>query len=169
MSAHETALMFALLKVLTTQLVGAKKTADADIRTTWKVKDRNAAVLPDGTELGSVTLAKGKTTAHLSDEDVFLAWVLETHPDQVEQISITRVRPDFQDQILSFARKTGRTVDPATGEEVPGVQVVEGDPYPTTRLEPDAAALVAKAWQDGSLADLIGSLVQPAIEAGEPA
>lgn len=168
MSAHETALTFALLKVLRDRLSTAKAAADTEIKTTWRVKDRNAAVLPNGAELGSVTLAKGRATAHLADEDAFMAWVLETHPDEVEQISITRVKPDFQDRILSFARQTGTTVDPATGEEVPGVKVVEGDPYPTTRLAPDAEELVAAAWQNGSLPELIGALVQPAIEGADP-
>lgn len=169
MTAHDTALTFALLKVLSNRIGAAKKQADAQIRDGWKVKDRNAAVLPDGTEIGSVTLAKGKNTAHLVDEDAFLAWVLEAHPEEIEQVKITRVNPGFQERILSYARQAGEPVDPATGESVPGVAVKEGDPYPTTRLNADAAELVAKAWQDGSLAELVAALVQPAIEGGDAA
>lgn len=169
MTAHETALRFALLKVLTGQLGTSKKVADSEIRTTWRVKDRNAALLPDGTEIGAVTLASGKKSAKVNDDDAYLAWVLETHPEEVEQITttVTRVKPDYTERTLSYARQTGHALDPATGEIVPGVKVEEGDPYTMTRLAPDADQLVAKAWRDGSLMELVATLVQPAIEGGE--
>lgn len=167
MSKDDTALTFALLKVLSTRLGKAKKAADAEIRDGWQVKDRNSAVLP-GTEIkiGSVTLAKGKLTADLVDADKFLEWVLTYHPDQVEQETVTRVNADFTARMISYARQTGSNVDPATGEEIPGLRVQEGDPYAMTILEDDAAEKVAKAWQSGELTELIASLVQPAIEGG---
>lgn len=166
MSKDDTALTFALLKVLSTRIGEAKKNADAEIRDGWKVKDRNAAVLPDGTKIGSVTLAKGKLTADIVNQDAFLEWVLATHPDAVEQVTVTRVNPDFAARMVAFARATGSTADPATGEEVPGLRVQEGDPYAMTILEEDAVEQVAKAWQDGELGELIGALVRPAIEQG---
>lgn len=167
MSKDETALTFALLKVLSARIGAAKKAADQDITGGWEVKDRNAAVLPDGTKIGSVTLAKGKTTVDITDADAFMEWVLETHPDAIEQVQITRVNQDFTDRMVMFARATGSTVDPATGEAVPGLRVREGTPYAMTTLEPDAAELVAKAWQNGELTELIAALVQPTISAGE--
>ena len=167
MTKDQTALTFALLKVLSTRVGAAKQAADADITSGWKVKDRNAAVLPDGTKVGSVTLAKGKTSAEITDADAFMEWVLETHPEAIEQVKITRVSPDFTARMIAFARATGRIDDPATGEAVPGLQVREGDPYAMTTLEDDAVELVAKAWQSGQLGKLIGSLMQPAVDAGE--
>lgn len=166
MSKDDTALTFALLKVLSTRIGKAKKNADAEIRDGWQVKDRNAAVLPDGTKIGSVTLAKGKLTADLVDADKFLEWVLTYHPDEVEQVTVTRVNADFTARMISYARQTGSNVDPATGEEIPGLRVQEGDPYAMTILADDAAEQVAKAWQNGQLTELIASLVQPAIEGG---
>lgn len=167
MTAHDTALRVALLKVLTEQLAAAKRTVGEEVAGSWRVKDRSTAVLPDGTEIGTVTLAEGRTAAKVSDDDAYLAWVLENHPEEIEQIAITRVNPDFTARTLSFARQHGEPVDPATGETVAGVVVQQGDPYPMAKLSPEAADLVAKAWQDGSLSELVASLVQPAIEAGE--
>lgn len=167
MSKDDTALTFALLKVLSTRLGKAKKNADAEIRDGWQVKDRNSAVLPGSNiKIGSVTLAKGKLTADIVDQDKFLEWVLATHPDAVEQVTVTRVNADFAARMVAFARATGSTADPATGEEVPGLRVQEGDPYAMTVLEDDAAEQVTKAWQNGELTELIASLVQPAIEGG---
>ena len=168
MTTHDTALKFALLKVLSTQISDAKKAADCEIRDGWKVKDRATAALGD-TELGTVTLAKGRATSKVSDEDAFLAWVLENHPEHVEQIQITRVDPHYTERILAHARTAGVPVDVETGETVDGVTIAEGDDYPVVRLVPEAQTLVAKAWADGSLAELIASLVQPSIEAGDAA
>lgn len=168
MSKDETALTLALLKVLSTRIGAAKKAADKEITESWEVADRNAAVLPrSGTKIGSVTLAKGKRSVDIVDQDAFMEWVLENHPDAIQQVQVTRVDPDFTQRMIAFARATGSTADPATGEEVPGVRVRDGEPYPMTKLEDDAAELVAEAWQSGELSDLIAGLVRPAVEAGE--
>lgn len=167
MSKDETALTVALLKVLSTRIGAAKKTADKDITGGWEVSDRNAAVLPNGTKIGTVTLAKGKRSVDITDQDAYMEWVLEMHPDAVQQVQVTQVDPDFTARMIAFARATGSTADPATGDEVPGLRVRDGDPYPMTKLEDDAAALVAEAWQNGELADLIAALVRPVVEAGE--
>jgi hypothetical protein len=97
-----------------------------------------------------------------------MEWVLENHPDAIQQVQVTQVDPDFTARMVAFARATGSTADPATGEEVPGLRVRDGDPYPMTKLEDNAAELVAEAWQSGELSELIASLVRPAVEAGEP-
>jgi len=167
MIAPDTALRFAVLKVLRERLAAAKKVADAEIVETWSVKDRSAAVLPDGTSLGSITLAKGRTSARLVDDEKYLEWVLENHPEEIEQVQITRVNPGFTERLLNFARQTGDCINPATGEPVPGISVEEGEPYAVSRLVADADELVTKAWQDGSLTELMSSLVQPAIEGGD--
>lgn len=167
MTKHQTALKFAVLQILRKRLATAKDVADVEINETWKVKDRNAAVLPDGTEIGSVTLAKGKTTAKLTDDQKYFEWVLENHPDEIEQVKVTRVKPGFTERLLNFARQTGDCVNPATGQPVPGIVVEQGNPYALPILVADADELITQAWQDGSLMELVASLVQPAIEAGE--
>lgn len=170
MSAHDSALKLALLKLLSTQVKATRETLAGEVVAEWKAKDRNAAVLPGGTTIGTVTLASGSTKAGVSDEDEFMAWVLETHPEEIEQVKVTRVKPGFAERILAHARRAGEPIDPETGEIVPGVTVKDGDPYPLVRLESDAAQLVSAAWQsdeDGILRELLGGLVQPAIEGGE--
>ncbi|HWB34959.1 MAG TPA: hypothetical protein VHA75_02940 [Rugosimonospora sp.] len=168
MSKDETALTVALLKVLSTRIGAAKKAADKDITGGWEVSDRNAAVLPNKAKIGTVTLAKGKRSVDITDQNAFMEWVLENHPDAIQQVQVTQVDPDFTARMVAFARATGSTADPATGEEVPGLRVRDGDPYPMTKLEDNAAELVAEAWQSGELSELIASLVRPAVEAGEP-
>jgi hypothetical protein len=167
MTAHETALKILVLRVLRERLNEAKAAAAEEIVGAWKPGDRNTGSLAGGPEIGTVTLAKGKATSKVTDDRAFLEWVLENHPEEIEQVQITRVDPGFQERLLNFARQTGDCVNPATGQPVPGIAVEQGEPYATTKLVDDADKLVARAWQDGSLSELIGSLVQPAIEAGD--
>ncbi|TDD77708.1 hypothetical protein [Actinomadura rubrisoli] len=165
--SHDLAARFAVLKTLATRVSDAKKAADCEIRDGWAPGDRNTAKLPDGTAIGSVTLAKGRATSRLVDEPAYLTWVEKTHPERIETITLTRVDPAFTERLLSAARQLGVAVDGETGEEVPGIRVEQGDPYPTTRLNAGAAEAIGRAWQDGRLADLVGSLLRPAVEAGD--
>ena len=162
---HDLATTMAVLKVLLGQLSDAKKVADVEIRDGWIPGDRNTALLPGGKPFAAVSLAKGRTTANVTDTDVYEAWVKDVHPEQIEQIFTTRVRPDFTERIKSAAKKLGVAVDAETGEEVPGITVSAGDPYPMVKLTEDAREAVAKAWRDGSLLELLGTLL--AIEGGE--
>lgn len=169
MSAREDATRAALLKVIGEQLKAAKAGTDGQIAGTWRPKDRSTAVLPNGSEIGTVTLAAGRTTARLSDEAAFRAWVEKVHPDQMETVTITRPDPGFVARLMSAAQKLGHPVDAETGEEVPGITVVQGDPHPMVKLDPDAAAVVAAAWQDGQLIELVAGLLRPALPpGGEP-
>lgn len=88
----------------------------------------------DGTDLGSVALAAGRVSAKVTDPAAFQAWVAVRHPDELVQ----QVRESFTHRVLNQAAATGDPVDPMTGEVIPGVEVVAGDPYLTVR--PTAAA-----------------------------
>lgn len=158
-TAHEHAAHLAILKLLADKLSDAKTTAAGQVRDSWYPGDRNTAVLPDGTPIGTVTLAKGRTSARLADEDAYTTWVTKTHPDQIETITTTRVRADFTDRILSAARQRGEPVDAETGEIVPGITITEGDPYPTVRLDDQAHHNTATAWRDGTLHALLAGLI----------
>lgn len=163
---REQALRAALLKVITERLGDAKKVAHTEISDTWQEKDRTTAVLPGRRVLGTVTLASGKTTAKVADQAAYEKWVRETHPGEFVEITVRQVRPEFTTRILSAARQLGTAVDAETGELVPGVDVVKGDPHPMVRLDSEALALVAEAWQSGELAELVGGLLRPAIADG---
>lgn len=164
---HDLAARFALLKTLGTRLADAKKAADYEIRDSWTPGDRLTAKLPDETPIGSVTLAKGKTSARLVDEVAFRAWVEATHPEHMETVTITRVDPAFTERLMSAARQIGAAVDAETGSEVPGIRVEQGDPYPTTRLNAGAVEAIARAWQAGELAEVLGSVLRPALPEGD--
>jgi hypothetical protein len=159
---HDLALSFAVLKVLSSGLADAKKVADCEIRDTWRPGDRNSAVL-GGILVGAVTLANGRTGSAIADEAAYRAWVERTHPEEIE--TVTRVRPDFTDRLKAVARKLGEPVDPATGEQVPGLVVTQGDPYPMVTPAEDAAGHIARAWRAGELNDVVGGLL--AIESGQ--
>jgi hypothetical protein len=165
MIPQDLALRFALLKVLVTELAAAKKIADCEIRDAWRPSDRLTATTPGGDDIGTVTLAKGKTTANVTDLDAYEAWAGEAHPEWVETVTITRVNLDATTRLLAAARKLGVAVDAETGEVVPGITVYEGDPYPMVKLAEGAREAVAKAWRSGELAELVSGLL--AIKGGE--
>lgn len=167
MTPREAALQLAVLKIIIDGLTDTKKTTNGEVAKEWEVKDRISAVLPDGTKIGTITLCAGRTSAKIDDEDAYLEWVLTTHPEEIEQV--VRVNPGFTARMLSFAKKSGTAVDPATGEEVPGITITTGDPYVLPTLTEDAVDEVGRAWGDGSLNELLAPLVGRAIEAGEVA
>lgn len=169
MERHDLAARFALLKTLGSKLAEAKKAADCEIRDTWTPGDRLTAKLPDGTSLGSVTLAKGRATARLVDEPAYTAWVETTHPEHIETVTITRVDPAYTERLMSAARQLGEAIDGETGTIVPGIRVEQGDPYPTTRLSAGAVEAIARAWQNRELIDALGAVLMPAPPAAEDA
>lgn len=162
---HRAAAELALLKLVSDQIRAARKGPESVVAK-WRPKDRNAAVLPNGEEIGSVTLASGRKTARIADQAALEEWARRTHPEAFETVTITRLSPQFVERLLSAAKKLGTPVDAETGEEVPGIVVEQGDPYPQVRLNPDAAEIVAAAWKDGEMADLVARLLRPAIEGG---
>lgn len=169
MERHDLAARFALLKTIGSKLAEAKKAADCEIRDTWTPGDRLTAKLPDGAVLGSVTLAKGKTTARMVDEPAYTAWVESTHPEHIETVTITRVDPAYTERLMSAARQLGEAIDGETGSIVPGIRVEQGDPYPTTRLNAGAVEAIARAWQKGDLAEALGAVLRPELPAADAA
>jgi hypothetical protein len=159
MIPQDLALRFALLKVLVAELAGAKRVADCEIRDEWRPSDRLTATIPAGKDIGTVTLAKGKTTASVTDLAAYEAWAAKAHPEWIETATITRVNLDATMRLLAAARKLGVAVDAETGEVVPGIAVNEGDPYPMVKLADDARDVVARAWHKGQLTELVGGLL----------
>jgi hypothetical protein len=79
----------------------------------------------DGTKLGAVTVACGDPKARVTDDLVFLAWVIDRYPSEIVQ----QVRDAFTKKLLDAATAAGAPVDALTGEVVPGVEMVDGEPY----------------------------------------
>lgn len=160
---HDLALRFAVLKSLGGRMSVAKKVADCEIQDTWHPGDRNAAKLPNGTVVAAVALNNGATRANITDEAAYLAWVQKTHPNEIE--TVVRVKKDFTERAKAVARKLGAPVDPATGEEIPGMVVDQGEPYAKVTPVEDADELIARAWKAGELGHVVGDLL--AIEGGQ--
>ncbi len=162
---EETALHLGLIKFLAEKLSAAKTSAAEALTSTWRPGDRNAGALPSGAVIASVTYAKGRISARVSDRESFEAWVKENHPTEIETVTTTRVNPAYEALLTSAAKQAGVAIDATTGEEVPGITVGQGEPYAIVKLADDAEDLIAQAWQDGELADLVGGILRPQIEA----
>ena len=119
------------------------------------------ATLPDGTKVGTVSYAGvGGKAAVVVDENAFLAWVLENYPDEV----VTRVREDSKKKWLDGAKAAGKPIDTRTGEVIPGVEIVDSQPYVALRFARGGAEAIIAAWLAGRLD--VPLLEAPAIGAG---
>lgn len=94
--------------------------------------------LPAG-ELGMVTMTRGRSTPVVADERAFLAWVTEHAPGEV----VTAVRDSYRRHVLDQVKQTG--------ELPPGVEMRDGDPYPTVRLAPGAEQVALEAIRSGDV------------------
>lgn len=112
--------------------------------------ERKAAVV-DGTVLGHVTMAKGRKTARVVNEAAVLAYVKAHHPTEIEYVALEQVRPAFLKTLLDDAVKKGAFVD-ADGVVIDGlIEVVEGAPYPVSKLADDADLAIAGLLGRGAL------------------
>jgi hypothetical protein len=120
-----------------------------------------AALLPDGTRIGSVKRSKAKRTPVVTDEAAVLAWVRENRPEEI----VESVRPAFVEYLKGQARKHGEAVYEATGEIVPGVEMREGAPSYLPQPDPAMVPVIRQ-----KLAELIGGglLALPGAEPAAP-
>jgi hypothetical protein len=145
----EIALKVAVLATLADKVRAAL--ADARTEQAEAMKDVGAdgvkVELDDGTKVASISLASGRVTARVADEDDFMGWVTENHPDEIE--TVTRVKPGFADRLLTQAAGAGAPIDVTTGELIPGVGISVGAQYVSTRgLRRD---VIEQAWRDGRI------------------
>ena len=163
MSIRDSALAAAVLKVLADEIAerlqAAKAEAAAGFRDTGTTQ--SVPVLSDGTKVATVSLAgEGSPSASVTDPGKFLAWVQETHPGETEVI----VREGYRKKLLDFAKAEGRAVDPATGEEVPGITVGQSRGYVSVRLKAGGQDAIVSAWRSGELKGI--EVVRPAAVEG---
>lgn len=110
--------------------------------------ERKAAVV-NGQVIGHVTMAKGRRTARVASEAALLAYVKAHYPTEVEMTE--QVRPAFLKQLLDDASKNGALVD-SDGVVIDGlIDVVDGEPYPMSKLAPDADIQIAGLLARGQL------------------
>lgn len=128
MNRRELAAKVLLAKILGDHIGSLIKDSKADLVLEMAPGDR-VAVGPDAlggaAQLGAVTMTRGRQVAKVLDRKAFLAWVLKHH----ESETYVEVRPAFERYILDVALAEGIAVDRETGEVIPGVQIVDSDPY----------------------------------------
>lgn len=103
-------------------------------------KQRDAAAIGD-VELGTVTMTKGRLTVKVTDMGALVAWAQRERPE------VLSYDPHVADADLARLK---REVE-ATGELLPGFDIVEGSPYPSVRLEKDAARVIEDAVRSGEI------------------
>jgi len=106
-----------------------------------------------GQDLGTVYVGGNRgLKAVVTDEAAFLAWVRRTRPDDV----VETVRESTRKALLDAASKAGVAVDTTTGEVIPGVELVTGDPYLAARPTAYARELMADTLSRSGLLALPG-------------
>lgn len=117
-----------------------------------------AAELPDGTRIGTVKRSKVKKAPTVTDPAAVLAWVAKHRPEEL----VESVNPAFIEYLKGQVRKHGAAVYEATGEIVPGVELVEGQPSYLPQPDPAMVPVIRAKF-----AELIGNglLELPAAEA----
>ncbi|MET0415797.1 MAG: hypothetical protein ABW022_07230 [Actinoplanes sp.] len=106
----------------------------------------------DGTDLGALSIGCKKPAAKVTDERAFTSWVAERYPNELVQA----VRDSFAKKLLDVASAAGEPVDAVTGEVIPGVEIVAGEPYLTVRPTADAKARMHQTLQASGLLQLRG-------------
>lgn len=109
--------------------------------------DSLAARLPDGTKVANLSRAGGNTSARVTDEGKFKAWVQANRSGEIETV----VRDSYRKHLLEAMDKAGALVDPETGEVVPGVEFTTGTAYLALRFAPGGEDAIKAAWQSGRL------------------
>jgi hypothetical protein len=107
------------------------------------------AALVGGQVIGHVTMTKGRRTAKVANDAALLAYVKAHYPTEVE--TTESVRSSFLKRLLDDTTKKGAFVD-SDGVVIEGlIDVVDGDPYPMSRLSDDADITIAGLLSKGAL------------------
>jgi hypothetical protein len=147
---REAAVRVAALKALYDKVREAYNQARADAVTALSPGDRLHAALPDGADIGTVSVAAGKTTAKVTNPAALLEWVKVNAPDEVE--SVPRVRDSYVGALLSRCENVdGAAMHAKTGELLPGVRFETGEPYARVTQTHDQVAAFVNAYNAGEL------------------
>jgi hypothetical protein len=157
---REVAVRVAALKALYDKVREAYNQARADALAALSPGDRLHAALPDGADIGTVSVVDGRTSAKVVNPAALLEWVQTNAPDEVE--SVPRVRESYVGALLARCENVdGAAMHAKTGELLPGVVFETGDPYTrVTQTEEQLKTFTAALWA-GELADVLPASVGP--------
>jgi hypothetical protein len=168
--AARTAVLTALADVINEELKTSKRELQEGLKTA-KAETGAQQIgmeLPDGQDIGKVSLVQPKAAATITNPELFLAWAREVRPTEVATRLVTEVRPAWQALILKQITAAGTTewADPDNGviHTVPGVELQGRAAYTRMTVPDEGKAAIAQAWRDRRLP----SHVLPALTAGSP-
>jgi hypothetical protein len=101
--------------------------------------ERKAAQL-NGVTVAYTNKVKGRKSVKVLDEYLLMGFVHAVAPGEIE--TIEQIRPAYRTKLLDQALKDGKLTDPE-GVVWDCVEVVEGEPYLTTKLTDDAPIVIA--------------------------
>lgn len=159
-----------LAKFIEDRVKEARRSLNGDVMATLDPGDRKGAVLPDGSDIGTVSVAKGRKTIRVVDEAAYREWVREHSPHNVfAPEPVEQVRPAYTKALADQAEVVdGLLVDATTGEVVPGIQQVAGEPYVSVKISDTQLDELFEALDRGELNEILTGLLQtaerPAIE-----
>lgn len=158
--ATRTAVLSALADAINDELKAAKKELQEGLKA---AKDETGTQqigvsLPDGQDIGKVSLVRPKAAAIVTDDKAFLEWVRSVRPGEITTRLVTEVRPAWTALVLKQITAAGvvQWCDPDTGElhDVPGIQIQGRAAYTRLTVPDDGRDAIAKAWRAGELAHL---------------
>jgi hypothetical protein len=157
--ARQAAIRVAALKALYDKVRAAYNQARADAVAALTPGDRLHAALPDGSDIGTVSVVDGKTTAKVTNPSALLEWVQINAPDEVE--TVAQVRESYVGALLARCENVdGQAMHAKTGELLPGVRFETGEPYARVTQTNDQQATFVEAWLHGDLAGVLPGLTQ---------
>jgi hypothetical protein len=168
-SIKESALKVAAIDTLEKRIAQAKAEARAELMAELLAMHEAAGVksvdvvLPDGRKVGGVSLTEPKGGIVIADRSAFDAWVAETYPNEVEMVTTTRVKPEFEKALLANAvvlsggtiLQGGENVMSPDGEEIPGAEYRAGGAPTTFSLRSVDREAIAEAFTRGELEHVV--------------
>lgn len=114
-------------------------------RVTWRPPGSNVTIAQ---LVGKATKTKGRAKLVVTDDAALLAWVARNHPSEV----VRSVNPAYLKSVEARAKELGvGAVIDSQGDVIPGLELVEGEPYVTVRKEKDAEQVVADLLSGGQV------------------
>jgi len=129
------------------------------------------AVMPDGQIVARVVLTDPDPAPRVIDEAAWLNWVRDTYPTVHTARFIREVSPAWQNALFKAIQKSGKPIDPETGEIIPGIEIPQqrqrGHRLTFTADGEDA---IAAAYREGLLSpDIAPELLTPPMQPDDAA